>query len=133
MPDNTPKTDESGTPARVLDYRVIPITLSFEGVEPIGLLLRRQLGKELKAEREAFFAKTEAEQDEMRHPFRVNMMANLLMEKPTGIPDFPDGPVKEAFVKYFGGVENEELLTWLWGQYQVKLYPKELMSSLSES
>ena len=135
MPENTPETtDETRAQTRVLDYRHIRVTLTFDGATPIEIVLRRQLGKELKAEREQFFGMTEDEQTEQRIEFRARMLSNLIEDEPLGIPDFPfeGASLKDRTFSFFSDEKNEDLLSWIWGQYQVKLYPKEFMSSLSE-
>lgn len=135
MPENTPETnDNSGTPGRVLDYRHIRITLTFDGSLPIEVILRRQMGKELKAQREQFFGMPEEEQKDKLGQFRAEMLSKLIDGEPEGIVDFPKegGSLQERVYEFFSKEENEELLTWIWGQYQIKLYPKEFMSSLSE-
>ena len=135
MPENTPETtDETRAQTRVLDYRHIRVTLTFDGATPIEIVLRRQLGKELKAEREQFFGMIEDEQTEQRIEFRARMLSNLIEDEPLGIPDFPleGASLKDRTFSFFSDEKNEDLLSWIWGQYQVKLYPKEFMSSLSE-
>lgn len=111
------------------NFKVIPVTLTFEGYPPLKFQFRRQQSKEVKDAKQAFYALTEEEQDQTLHSYRVGILADLLEKRPVGVPDFPEGDFKDAFKVYFNDPDNEEMLQWIWGQYQGKLYPKELLSS----
>jgi hypothetical protein len=115
------------------DFRIIPVTLTFDGYPPLKFKFRRQQSQEVKDARQAYYALPDDEQKEKLHSYRVNILSQILEAPPTGVPNFPvDGDSKANFIAYFNDPDNEEILQWIWSIYQEKLYPKELLSSALE-
>lgn len=122
---------EAGTLNGVPVFNVIKCTLTFEGFDPWEFKFQRQLSTEAKKAKEVFYGLKEEEQKEIVIAHRVEQLAMLLLERPENIPDFPDsGDFRKDFTKYF--MEFTDAMAWLWQQYQNKLYPKEIFSSVSE-
>lgn len=112
------------------DFRFISVLLTFEGYPPFRFKFRRQQSKEVKEAKQAFYDQTDEEQTSTLKSYRVGILSGLLEKRPTGIFGFPDTEdFIDAFKEFFNSEDNDDLLQWVWSQYQAKLYPKELLSS----
>jgi hypothetical protein len=116
-----------------LNFREIVVTLTFEGFDPWAFVFERQTSAEVKKIRQDYFDLKESERESKTKEYRLNTLSTILKKDPTGLPDYPfDGSMQDKFIQYFSRPENDEYLTWVWNEYQAKLYPKEFMSRLSE-
>jgi hypothetical protein len=112
------------------DFRFIPVTLTFDGYPPFKFEFKRQQSKDVKEARQAFYALTEDEQTAQLKSYRINVLSSIITGTPVGVQGYPENDdFRAAFSEYFTDPDNEELLQWIWSQYQEKLYPKELLSS----
>lgn len=139
MPENNPKDKSAGEEVTPADFNTITVIFTFEGYEPWVFKFRRQLSREVKKLKEDFFALTKEQQKEKVIPHRISQLAHLLQIEPVNVPDYPllknrptiKGSEKEQitanFIEFFTREENEEYVGWIWGNYQGKLYPKELL------
>lgn len=109
-------------------FHIIPVIFTFIGYEPMKFYFKRQLSAALKASKQAFYDLKEEERKDKVFDYRIDSLTALLDSKPINVPEFPEGDdYRKSFRTFFSREENEELLEWIWGQYQQKLYPKELM------
>lgn len=116
----------------VPDFRFIYVTLTFDGFIPFKFKFKRQQSKEVKAQRQQFYDLPDEMQKDQSFAYRASILSQILLETPQNIPNWPlmEGEALEAVAySYFTDENNEELVQWIWSQYQEKLYPKELLSS----
>lgn len=117
------------------DFNIIPVTLTFDGYAPFKFRFKRQQSKDIVNAKQAYYDLNEAEQKEKLVPYRIQILSSLLVSRPKNMPNWPlteDHNYKAEFNVFFGNEDNNELLSWIWSQYQEKLYPKELLSSPSD-
>lgn len=112
-------------------FNVITVTLSFPDYPQWIFKFARQLSKDLKEAQQLFFGLEEEEQKEKVVAHRIEQLSQLLTERPENVPGISDvEDFRAAFIEFF--TENSQIMGWLWGQYQGKLYPKEILLSPSD-
>jgi hypothetical protein len=117
------------------DFRFIRVTLTFDGYIPFKFEFKRQQSNEVKESKQAFYALTDDEQKANLKSYRVNILSSLLTKRPSNVQgwrEIGDDQHAAEFIAFFDDPDNDELLQWVWSQYQEKLYPKELLSSPSD-
>ncbi len=116
------------------NFKFVYVTLSFDDYGTMAFVFLRQQSDSIKEAKQQFYGLTQDQQKEKSTEFRINILADLLTERPHNVPDYPQDDInfKAEFINYFSQPDNEELLSWVWSEYQDKLYPKEITSRLTE-
>lgn len=119
----------------VPSFKIITVSLTFSDWGSMILKFLRQASEDVKRQKQELYDLKDDAPIAQVAEFRTNILAGLLQEEPVNMPDWPadkDIGFKQKFADYFSDPDNHELLGWIWSEYQEKLYPKELMSRLSD-
>lgn len=123
---NLEKSSENG---KLADFRFIPVELTYPGYETFLYLFKRQLSRELLEMKDRFFDLGPEERKDQTFSQRLKMLSKLITNHPN-IPGYPmEKSPEDAFAEFYH--DDEETIQWIWRQYQAKLYPKEVIESIS--
>ncbi len=113
-----------------IDFTLISVVLTFEGLLPMTLVFRRQLVKEKDENRNSWLGMSDDEITTNVYEFNVRYFAELLEIEPVHLPNYPTievGSMKQRFITYFLDYENKALFRFVQSAWEKKQYPKELM------